>query len=335
LELDWPAGGTYPSYGLTKPRADFDQALLDRARAAGARVHQATTVTHPELNPAGRVVGVAARQADGRTVGWRAPITLAADGVAARLALAVGRERRPNRPMGIALRTYFRVPQVGEYMESHLELWDGPPGQGRLMPGYGWVFPLADGRVNVGLGTVSSRANTANVNFRDMLERWVPNIPGWRFDPADQLAPPRSAALPMAFNRVPLYGDGLLLLGDAGGMVSPFNGEGIAQAMASGRIAAQTCLGALACRTAAGREQALAAYPRAMADYAGGYFALGRVFVRLIEHPGVMRVCTRYGLGRPTLMKFTMKLLSGLYEPRGGDWMDRMIAALTRLAPAA
>jgi hypothetical protein len=72
-----------------------------------------------------------------------------------------------------------------------------------------------------------------------------------------------------------------------------------------------------------------------MAREMGGYFTLGRIFVELIEHPAVMGVCTRYGLGRPMLMRFTMKLLSGLYEPRGGDVMDRVIQALTRMAPMA
>jgi len=72
-----------------------------------------------------------------------------------------------------------------------------------------------------------------------------------------------------------------------------------------------------------------------MKDDLGGYYTLGRVFVKLIEHPQVMHVCTRYGLPRPLLMKFVLKLLSDCYEPRGGDMVDRTISALARLAPAA
>jgi hypothetical protein len=59
------------------------------------------------------------------------------------------------------------------------------------------------------------------------------------------------------------------------------------------------------------------------------------VFVSLIEHPQVMHVCTKYGLPRPTLMRFTMKLLSHLYDTRKGDWMDMALTTLTKMAPSA
>ena len=67
----------------------------------------------------------------------------------------------------------------------------------------------------------------------------------------------------------------------------------------------------------------------------GGFYTLGRYFVRLIERPEVMRLCTRYGLPRPLVMRFTLKLLSDCYEPRGGDLVDRVISGLTRVVPAA
>jgi hypothetical protein len=59
------------------------------------------------------------------------------------------------------------------------------------------------------------------------------------------------------------------------------------------------------------------------------------MFVRIIERPDVMRVLTRYGLPRPALMRLTLKLLSDVWDPHGGDASDRFIAALTRIAPAA
>lgn len=77
------------------------------------------------------------------------------------------------------------------------------------------------------------------------------------------------------------------------------------------------------------------AYPAAMEAELGGYWTLGRGFVKLIEHPAVMRVCTKYGLPRPLLMKFVHKLLSDGFERRGGETMDQIIAALTRLVPAS
>lgn len=162
------------------------------------------------------------------------------------------------------------------------------------------------------------------------------NVPEeWGFTPENQVGPVRSAALPMAFNRKPLYADGLLLVGDSGGMVSPFNGEGIAYGMQAGRFAAETIAQALARPTALGRERAMAAYPRLMTEELGGYYRLGSVFVRIIEHPTIMRICTKYGLPRPLLMKFVHKLLSDSYDRTGGDAMDRIITALTKVVPAA
>jgi menaquinone-9 beta-reductase len=139
----------------------------------------------------------------------------------------------------------------------------------------------------------------------------------------------------MGFNRTPHYTRGMLLVGDAGGMVNPFNGEGIAYAMEAGEIAAQVIAEALATRQAAQAERMLRAYPRILRDSYGGYYTLGRMFVRGIGHPELMQFATRFGLRRPTVMRFTIKLLANLTEPRGGDAADRVINALSRMAPAA
>lgn len=83
------------------------------------------------------------------------------------------------------------------------------------------------------------------------------------------------------------------------------------------------------------RERALSTYADAMSRELGGYFTLGRIFVRVIEHPRVMRLCTTYGLPRPLVMRLVVKLLSDCYEPHGGDVVDRVIAGLTRVVPKA
>ena len=81
-------------------------------------------------------------------------------------------------------------------------------------------------------------------------------------------------------------------------------------------------------------ERALQAYPKRLQHELGGYYRLGGVFVRLIGHPEVMKLCTRYGLPRRTLMKFTLKLLANLTDGTDGDAIDRTINALTRIAPS-
>jgi flavin-dependent dehydrogenase len=342
LELPWPTLASFPDFGLTLPREELDLRLARLAQDRGAVLMENTQVTGPILDDAtGRVVGVKAVTPAGEQ-NFTAPVVVAADGVSARLATAIGREKKTNRPVGVAVRARLRLPgpptRPGQldWLESHLELWDGPRRSGKLMPGYGWVFPEAGGLVNVGVGSVSSGARAAKVNYRQLLETWLGTLgESWGFTADDVVDAPRSAALPMAFNRQPLYSRGLMLAGDCGGMVSPFDGEGIAYALEAGRRAADAIAQGLARPAGEAREAAFRTYSEEMRSALGGYFSLGRIFVKLIEHPAVMRVCTRYGLPRPQLMRLVMKLLSDLYEPRGGDWMDRTIATLARMAPAA
>lgn len=330
LELHWPELAAYPDFGLVRTRQDLDQILANNAVAAGATLHQATNVGAPILNDDGRIVGVTATQ-NGEQVEFRAPIVVAADGNSSRLALNMGLAKRDDRPLGVAVRTYFRSPQKtnDDWLESWLELWDGD----RLMPGYGWVFGVGDGTSNVGLGILNSSTSFQNVDYRDLLMRWVKSMPAeYGFTPEDMTTQIRGAALPMGFNRTPHYTRGLMLVGDSGGMVNPFNGEGIAYAMESGRIAAETIVAA---RGHQNVDEALSRYPQRLKEEWGGYYTLGRVFVKLIGNDKVMKIATEKGLPHPTLMRFTLKLLANLTEPYGGDAMDRLINALTKVAPAA
>ena len=337
LEMPWPELASYPNYGLVRPRADFDQILARQAEKSGARLHENTNVSGPILDErTGRILGVTAKiSQDGvkREVEYRAPLVVAADGNSTRLSIAMGLHKRDDRPMGVAYRTYYTSPRTqDDYLESWLELWDGE----RLLPGYGWIFGMGDGTANVGLGILNTTTSFKNVDYRDLLRRWLKNTPGeWGFTEENRTEPIRGAALPMGFNRQPHYTKGLLLVGDAGGMVNPFNGEGIAYAMESGELAADVIAQALARKTGRERELALTAYPKILKDTYGGYYTLGRAFVKLIGNPKVMRLATQRGLSHPMLMKFTLKLLANLTDPKGGDAMDRIINGLAKVVPDA
>jgi flavin-dependent dehydrogenase len=217
-----------------------------------------------------------------------------------------------------------------------LELWDDTqPGPRRLLPGYGWIFGVGDGTSNVGLGILNSSTAFGHTDYRRLLSSWLGGLPAeWGYAEENAVGPTRGGGLPMGFNRVPHYRDGLLLVGDAGGVVNPFNGEGIAYAMETGLIAADHLTQALARPPGAARERVLESYRDALRAEYGGYYRLGGVFVKLIGNPAVMRLATRYGLPRPVLMRFVLKLLANLTDRRGGDAADRVISALTRLAPA-
>src|SRR5699024_2087252 len=133
-------------------------------------------VTGPILHERSeRVIGVRVQpiDANGRRIRdaeeteLYAPVVMAADGVSARLAPSLGTEKDEDRPLGVALRARFKPPRHdGEWMESHLELWEGTRQESALLPGYGWIFPLGDGTVNVGLGSVSSTAKATKIEYR-------------------------------------------------------------------------------------------------------------------------------------------------------------------------
>ena len=345
LELPWPELASFPPYGMVRTRMDFDELLARHAEKAGARLMERTAVTGPVFDEAtGRVVGVTARPVDerGRKVGdettYRAPVVIAADGVSARIAIALGLERRENRPMGVAVRAYYQTPRHDDpWMESWLELWDGTPGSSNLLPGYGWIFGVGDGTANVGLGILNTSKAFQHVDYKDVLQRWLSNTPEeWGFrDDANRVGRIGSAALPMGFNRKPHYTRGVLLCGDSGGMVNPFNGEGIDYALESGHVAAETIVQALATPAGPARERVLLGYAAELEAAYGGYFTLGRIFAKMIGNPTFMKQATKYGLPRTALMKFTLKLMANLTDPRDGDVSDRIINALSKVAPAA
>ena len=338
IELDWPDLASFPPYGAVRQRQDFDEMLARHAEKAGARLLERTTVTGAITEPrTGRVIGVNGRQGpDKQPVTYRAPITLACDGVSARLALSLGLEKREDRPMGVGVRRYYTTPRTNDdYLESHVEIWDcADPKEPKLLPGYGWIFGMGDGTSNVGLGILSTSSAYGKTDYRALLRSWLDGTPEqWGFREVNATGKIAGAALPMSFNRTPHYRAGLLLVGDAGGMVNPFNGEGIAYAMESARLAAECTVQAMA-RPGLARERALHRYPTALREELGGYFRLGNVFSRLIGHPAVMRAGIRHALPRETLMRFMLKLLANLYDKREGDTMDRVIAAMTRFTPS-
>ncbi|MEU9132692.1 geranylgeranyl reductase family protein [Kitasatospora sp. NPDC048540] len=335
-DIDWPGLGRYPDFGLTRTRHDFDDILVRHARAAGARLRVGVKVTGPVRDRAGRIVGVeAVTGAEREPAVHRAPLVIAAEGASARTALAMGLERDRRRSIATAARRYYLSPTRTK--DEYLELWADLrcSRTGRDLPGYGWIFPLGDGRVNVGLGALPHRRH-GTVDLRATFDRWLARLPeewGLREENAD--SPLRSAALPMGFNRHPQYGRGLLLVGDSGGMISPWSGEGIAEAMEAAEIAAETVALALTRPEGPRREQALHRYPAEIRRRWGRYYRLGnlaadqifsRVGYRPLLHPRVM--------ASPALVNTLARLLTQLTDEPSRDATDRVLSTLLRLVPA-
>ena len=243
LELEWPELASFPDLRPGPARGcDFDQMLArPRAPKAGAELRTAPPSPARARRATGRVVGVTAEGTGGRR---RAPTVRRSSspptGSPRRFALALGLDRRDDRPMGVAVRSYFRTPAPRRRLAG-VAGWscaDGGPGERTCCPGTAGSSALGDGTANVGLG-VAQHARRDQGRLPDVAPG------GWRTRRRsgssrrdNAVGPVRGAALPMGFNRAPHYAHGLMLVGDAGGMVNPFNGEGIAYAMESGELAA-------------------------------------------------------------------------------------------------
>jgi len=332
MELPWPELDDWPSHGMTCTRRIFDETLARNAQARGARLWEGTRVTGPIRHPArnDRIMGVTVETEDGERAEVTAPVVIASDGAGSGIGKAMGLHRLEGRPMAVAARSYWESPaSKDDWMSSFLDLQDP---DGNLLPGYGWIFPLDDGTINVGLGLLNSARNFRSVNYRGVLEQWAAGMATeWGTGGEAQRGRIVTSPIPMGFNRVPLHRGGLLLVGDSGGMVNPFNGEGISYAMEAGRLAAEVTAEALARSSTAVLDR----YDAELRARWGGYFTLGSVFAELVGNPQVMHLCTTYGMPIRWLMELVLKLMAHLTDRRPADAKDAVINTLQRLAPAA
>ncbi len=334
--IEWPKLGRYPDFGLSRSRHDFDDILARHAAGAGARLLTGVKVTGPIADRGGRIVGVrASRGPQGEPVRFGARVVIAADGASARMALAMGRERDPARMVATAARRYYRSPERSR--EEYLELWADLrcPGGDRYLPGYGWIFPMGDGRVNVGLGALPHRRH-GGTDLRATLDTWLARVPEhWGLTEENAEDRVRSAALPLGFNRHPQYERGMLLVGDSGGMVSPWNGEGIAQALEAGEVAAEAVAQALSRPDGPGHERALAGYPLEMNRRWGRHYRLGNALARhLFSRAGFQPLLGGFVMGSPTLLDGLARLLVDLTDRPSRDGVDRVLNTLIRIVPA-
>lgn len=351
VDVPWPATQRWPDYALTRTRKDLDALLADTARARGAEVRERHAVTGVTRDDAGRVGGLEAEliAENGRKTGERvrfaAPLVLACDGVSARAAVSMDVHRRTDRPMGVAVRAYYTAGPVGadgavprppgdrvDWMESWLRL---PDEHGNPLPGYGWLFPLADGTVNVGLGILDTSPLFGKLDYRALLKQWSGALSeDWGISEETRTSKILGAALPMAFNRTPQHVPGMLLVGDAAGMVSPFNGEGIGFAMEAARIAADLAVQAHAAPNTPAADAVLARYPVITQHLWGRHFRLGTVFARLIGEPRVMRAALATGMAVPPLLRTVARVMGNVVDPSGGDAVDRAVRILESVTPS-
>ncbi len=344
LDLPWPEHPSFPSYGYVITRHDLDAIVNERAVKAGATVWQGTEAVEPILadggpaDPSGAALpscvgAVVKEKATGATRSVRARYVVVADGANSRFGRALGTARDRDLPMGMALRGYYTSPGHAEtFIESHLDIRDG---NGGVVPGYGWIFPLGDGRVNVGVGLLSTDKRWKGVNTSTLMDHFVAYAPKeWELSPDTALGAPTGGKLPMGLAVGPRVGATTLVVGDAAGSINPFNGEGIAYGYETGRLAAASLGEAL---TGDGFE-ALVRYERRLEDAYGLYFRVARAFIRVISRPELMQLCVGTGIHSEPLMSWILRIMANLLRPDElgpAEAAYRALAVIARMVPEA
>ena len=295
-EVRWPERAGFPGCGAVIRRVDLDAGLVDLAVAAGADLRERAEAT-VVCDDRGRAVGV--DTPDGRI---DADLVVVAAGAGSPVAASLGATRPRSGVQGLAIRAYApSTRSTDRHLEASLAVRDA---EGRAMPGYGWVFPLGDGSVNIGFGVLSTMRTEGRLNLRNLLDQYAASVrEAWGLGDLE-----RSWAwrLPMEVDR--RCGPGWVAVGDAAGLVNPCNGEGIDYAMESGRIAAEVFLGG------AGPDGTAAAYEAVLAARFDPFFRTARRFAHVIARPRLLDVLLAGAMVSDTTMRLVAAVLGNILD---------------------
>ncbi len=326
LYLPWP-GGSLPRNGGAAPRVVLDDAIRQVALDSGAVAvegHRATDV----VMDGSRVAGVEFSSGSGRTATKRT-ITcrrlVVADGARSQLGRRLGREWHRGTAYGVAARGYIDSERSDDpWISSHLELRGT---EGELLSGYGWVFPLGDGQVNIGVGTLATDRHPADVNLRQLLGHYTDQQrDDWRL--SGEVRDPWSALLPMGGAVSGVAGANWLLVGDAAGCVNPLNGEGIDYGLETGHLAAQLLAETI---------------PNPALDYTrqwapilrrqyGTAFSIARRLAGYLTVPGLLPTLGPIGMRSRLLMTVALRVMGNLVTEEDRDTVARLWRASGRLS---
>ncbi|MDZ7269425.1 MAG: geranylgeranyl reductase family protein [candidate division KSB1 bacterium] len=235
-----PPKSQQPVHGYVCRRLVFDNVLFSAARREASGCAEGFIVERL-LKEGETVVGVSGRERDsGRQREFHAKLVMGADGFDSVVARGTGLYEHDSRHWCVATRCYYRgVSGLTDYIEIHF-VED-------VLPGYFWIFPLEDGLANVGIGMLHSEIRRRKINLRaaHLAATQSPHFKK-RFERAQPLEDIRGWNLPLGSKRRQIHGPGFMLLGDAAGLIDPFSGEGISNAIYSGHLAAQVAARACA-----------------------------------------------------------------------------------------
>jgi menaquinone-9 beta-reductase len=305
VEVDWP-GPSFPSTGSAVSRVELDDRIRKVAEESGARMRLGVKAVGVQYDSSGRVVSVAL--ADGTHVGCRELIV--ADGARSTLGRVLGRRWHQETVYGIAARGYLTTPRSDEpWLTSHLELRSP---DGAILPGYGWIFPLGNGEVNIGVGALSTTKRPAELALRPLMSYYTDlRREEWGF--TGQPRAMSSALLPMGGAVSGVAGRNWMLIGDAAACINPLNGEGIDYGLETGRMAAEMLE----------MTDFARAWPSLLQSHYGRSFSVARRLGLLLTFPRFLPTTGPIGMRSTRLMSIAVRVMGNLVSDDDADWVAR------------
>ena len=325
-DVAWPSHPQFGVVGAALPRRILDERLAAHAVAAGATLLDGHEAVEPIVER-GFVRGAVVRSAVGDVRELRAGFLVVADGANSTFGRALGTSRTRGWPYGTAMRGYYPAAHHDDTrVEVGLELTDR---EGTLVPGYGWVVPLGDGTVNVGVTLLSTARDFRGVNTARLLDNWAVRVAErWGFDPTASDAAPAAGRLPMGGSVQPKAGPTFVVVGDAAGTGNPVLGNGIEYALESGLLAADVLVDALG----DGGPTALQRYPRLLIETYGDYWKLARLSARALGHPAVIRRAARAATGTGRAGEVLVRFGANALRPDDRGPAEALFGIASRLA---
>ena len=309
VEIPWP-GPSFPATSSAVPRTELDDRIRSVAADDGAKMMLGTKVVDVTHDSSGRVDAVVLD--DGNTVGCAQLIV--ADGARSTLGRVLGRTWHRETVYGVAIRGYIASPRASEpWITSHLELRSP---DGKVLPGYGWMFPLGNGEVNIGVGALATAKRPADAALRPLMSYYA----DLRREEWGLVGEPRaglSALLPMGGAVSGVAGPNWMLIGDAAACVNPLNGEGIDYGLETGRLAAVLM-------TSGSVTDYSSAWPALLQEHYARGFSVARRLALLLTLPRFLQVTGPVAMRSTTLMTIAVRVMGNLVTDEDADLIARV-----------
>jgi geranylgeranyl reductase family protein len=317
LYLPWP-GGSLPVHGGAVPRTVLDATIRDVAIASGAKTLDAARAV--DVTRSGDRVDTVTLRRGADTITVRCRHLVVADGARSQLGRRLGRTWHRETAYGVAARGYVTSARSDDpWISSHLELRGR---EGELLSGYGWVFPLGGGQVNIGVGTLATSRRPAEVNLRQLIEHYADvRRDDWQL--SGPVRAPWSALLPMGGAVSGVAGPNWVMVGDAAGCVNPLNGEGIDYGLETGRLAAQLL---------STGDDVHRAWPALLHHQYGSAFSIARRLAGLLTVPGLLPAAGPVGMRSRALMTVALRVMGNLVTDEDTDAVARLWRTAGRLS---